>query len=190
LTLLEATETGWWYAAGLPQRRVAVAFATDPDFVRESGMAQAERWMSRLLATRHIAGRLDGCRLRPGLVARMAPSGLSDPVRGERWLAVGDAAASYDPLSGEGIHKAMSNGIDAAEAVALALRSDSEQAAAYATMVADRFNAYCRERDGFYSAESRWQDSPFWRRRKERFDRSRAAAVDRPAGDVRTRAAS
>lgn len=168
VTMVEAAETGWWYAAGLPEKRVAVAFAGDPGFVRESGMAQSDQqWLSRLLGTREISRRLDGCRLRPGLVTRAAPSGLSTPLRGKRWVAAGDAAASYDPLSGRGIYMALSYGIEAADAVASALESDSTKIAAYESMVVQDFDAYRAERIAFYSAETRWASSPFWRGRRE-----------------------
>jgi flavin-dependent dehydrogenase len=167
LTMVEAVETGWWYAAGLPEGRIAVAFAGDPDFVRRSALTQTDHWLTKLLGTRHIAGRLDGCRLVPPLVARVAPSGLCDPVCGERWLAVGDAAACYDPLSGQGIHKALADGIEAAEAVARGLGSGFENASDYAERVAGRFGAYRAERSDFYASESRWPDAPFWRRRRE-----------------------
>ncbi|MDP9105866.1 MAG: FAD-dependent monooxygenase, partial [Candidatus Eremiobacteraeota bacterium] len=54
LTMLETTDDGWWYAAGLPGRRVAVAFATDPETVREQTLSAEDRWFARLLRTRHI----------------------------------------------------------------------------------------------------------------------------------------
>ena len=178
LTMVEATESGWWYTAGLPEGRVAVAFASDPGFVRSAGLAQRERWLPVLLATRHVARRLDGCRLRPGLVARVAPSGRSDVVAGERWLAVGDAAAAYDPLAAEGIHKALANGLEAAEAASRSLESDFEPARAYGAQVAARFEAYCEERAALYAAEPRWAEAPFWRRRRSvRADHERRDVV-------------
>lgn len=49
------------------------------------------------------------------------PAGLGQWERflqaGQQWLAVGDAAASYDPLSAQGIIKAISNGIFAGRAI-------------------------------------------------------------------------
>jgi flavin-dependent dehydrogenase len=165
LTMVEAVETGWWYAAPLPGGRVAVAFASDPAHVRDAGLARSERWLPALLATRHVAARLGGCRLRRGLVARVAPSGLTEPVSGACWLAVGDAAAAYDPLSARGIHKALENGIDAAGAIARALAAGTGETPEYAAAVAEEFGAYRAERDHFYAAEPRWPRSRFWARR-------------------------
>jgi flavin-dependent dehydrogenase len=166
LTMVEAVETGWWYAAPLPGARVAVAFASDPAHIRDAGLARRERWLPALLRTRHVAARLGGCRLRRGLVARVAPSGLTDPVSGARWLAVGDAAAAYDPLSARGIHKALANGIDAAGAIARALATGTGETPEYAAAVAEEFGAYRAERERFYAAaEPRWPRARFWARR-------------------------
>lgn len=171
MTMLEAVETGWWYAARLPDSRLAVAFATDPDIVQRDGLANAGRWFARALRTRHIAPRLDGCRFLAGsLAVRLAPSFLLDTVAADRWLAVGDAAAAYDPLSSQGIYKALADGIHAARVIAARLRSDVNMMAAYETAIADRFEDYRISRNYFYGIEARWAGSPFWRRRRNRTD--------------------
>lgn len=169
LTMLEATEHGWWYAAGLPDRRVAVAFATDPETIREQELSVEGRWFARLLRTRHIAPRLDGCRfVRGSAVIRVAPSFVLDHVAGARWLAVGDAASAYDPLSSLGIHKALAGGLDAAEAIATALESNADIASDYASSIAANFEEYTTNRNYLYELETRWAESPFWRNRRER----------------------
>jgi flavin-dependent dehydrogenase len=169
LTMLEAAETGWWYAAPLPRRRLAVAFATDPDVVRRETLAREDRWFAALLRTQHIAPRLDGCRfVRGSLIVRAAPSFLLDQVVGARWLVVGDAASSYDPLSSQGIHKALEGGVRAASILAVALSSNAEINPGYATSVFADFEEYRNNRNHFYQIEQRWAESPFWRRRRER----------------------
>jgi flavin-dependent dehydrogenase len=165
LTMVEAVETGWWYASPLPHSRIAVAFASDPTHIREAELTQPERWLAALMRTRHVAARLRGCDLRPPLVARVAPSSLSDPVAGAHWLAVGDAAAAYDPLSARGIHKALANGIDAANAITRALAVGAGETPGYAAGVVTDFSAYRAERDHFYAAETRWPRSRFWAQR-------------------------
>lgn len=173
LTMVEAVETGWWYAAGVPGRRVAVAFATDPATVSGRGLTDPDRWLAALGATDLLRDRLDGCALRPpALAVRPAQSSLLEPIAGDGWLAVGDAASLYDPISSQGIHKALCDGIEAAEAVAAALGGDRDAISAYATRVAERFDAYRRVRDHLYEGEGRWPDASFWARRRPR----RAAA--------------
>ena len=169
LTMLEAAEAGWWYAAPLPKRRLAVAFATDPDLIRRNKLACEDRWFAALLRTRHIAPRLDGCRfLRGSLTVRAAPSYLLDQVVGTRWLVVGDAAASYDPLSSGGIYKALESGVRAANTLAVALSSNTDISSDYAESTFADFEDYKNNRNHFYQIEQRWPESLFWRRRRER----------------------
>ena len=166
LTMIEAVEDGWWYATSLPGRRVALSFATEPDTVREQRLSVEERWFARVLRTRYIAPRLNECRLvRGSLVIRAAPSFLLDRVAGERWLAVGDAAAAYDPLSSQGLYRALASGLEAAGVIAAAAASEAEIAASYASTIAKEFEEYQTDRSHLYGLERRWAASPFWMRR-------------------------
>jgi flavin-dependent dehydrogenase len=87
-------------------------------------------------------------------------SSIRKRVAGDGWAAVGDAAASYDPLSGYGITKALQNASAAAEAIA---RGDP---ASYASGVQAAFTAYVRQKRSYYAMERRWENTPFWRHRR------------------------
>lgn len=167
LTLLEARSEGWWYAALLPGQRLAVALAADAEQVKAEQLTQDTAWLRAALATRHLAPRLDGCRFLPNaLAARVATSAILNQVCGPRWLAIGDAAASYDPLSAQGLHKAIEDGLIAAAAIRAALDAGGDLSAAYGAGAAQRFAEYQANRDYFYDLERRWPDSAFWRRRQ------------------------
>ena len=100
LTLLEAVEHGWWYAAHLPGERLAVAIAADIADVHRLGLRGAEGWLRALRRTEHVVAFVGrGQRPREPLVVRHAPSFLSSRPVGESWLAVGDAASSFDPIT-------------------------------------------------------------------------------------------
>jgi flavin-dependent dehydrogenase len=106
MTMLEAVEYGWWYAAKLPDRRVTVALASDPDILRRSALRKHKEWLDHLADAKHISTALSGSHfVEDSLVICPAPSFLLDYVAGDDWLAVGDAAAAYDPISSRGIHK-------------------------------------------------------------------------------------
>lgn len=168
LTLLEATEGGWWYAAGLPGDRLAVAFATDAERVRSEGLAEDSRWLAAALATRHLGERLEGCRFLPGLVARVAPSFRLETVAGSHWLAIGDAAACFDPLAAQGIYKALEDGLASADLIAAALAEGKPLDDRHAMAMRSRFDEYLANRNHFYGLERRWPESDFWRRRRAR----------------------
>jgi flavin-dependent dehydrogenase len=171
LTMLEAVEDGWWYAARLPAEGVVVAVAGDPDVVKRAELHTEEGWLAALGETEHLRGELEGCRIEE-MVVRTAPSFALDPAAGEDWLAVGDAAAACDPIAAQGIHNALSDGLLAARAIAARLGGDRGALDGYREAIAARYAAYRSVRDHLYERERRWPDAPFWARR-----RARAAAA-------------
>src|SRR6185369_1865372 len=86
---------------------------------------------------------------------------------GDRWLAVGDAACTFDPLSSQGVMKALRSGIDAAEAIRRHLSGDARALSVYADRVATAYDDYLDTRSAYYAMEQRWPDAPFWRHRHE-----------------------
>jgi flavin-dependent dehydrogenase len=172
LTLLEAVESGWWYAARLPERRVAVAVASDPEIVRNGALHRKDVWLTRLRETRHLWDELAGCAPTPeSLIVRTALSFRLDHVCGPGWLAVGDAASSYDPIASQGIYKALLDGLEAAEAIAAWLGGAPgalDALGEYDAAIAERFEDYLANRNYFYARERRWPAAPFWARRRAR----------------------
>lgn len=137
--LLQATPFGWWYAAPIPGGHVLVLF-TDADI--------APPELRR--------------RLRPAA----ANSAFTDTEGAEGWLAVGDACASHDPLCGWGVHRALSNGLLAGDAIASLLGTgNSEPIAGYRRHCREQYDRYLRGLTHRYSLERRWPAAPFWERR-------------------------
>lgn len=185
LTMAEASEDGWWYAAGLPQRRVAVAFATDPAIGRQARLRDPRRWFARLLETRHLAPRLAGAAfIASSLTVRTAPVAYLAQPCGPGWVAVGDAAVAHDPMASEGIHHALETGLAAGRAIAAALRSGRPLDPAYAHKVLAGAREHAALRAHLYGLEGRWAEAPFWRNR-----RGAPATAAGPA-EARSRAAS
>lgn len=92
-------------------------------------------------------------------------SELDLPV-GQNWIAVGDAAVAYDPLSSKGISNALYTGCQAANALIASGNGDADAPARYAAHVRDIHRVYRDQLHDFYSMERRWPESTFWRRRK------------------------
>ncbi|MCP3384897.1 tryptophan 7-halogenase [Bradyrhizobium sp. CCGUVB4N] len=167
LTLLEAQELGWWYKARLPDRRLAIAFASDASIIRDHNLAHASEWLALLRTTSHVAQAIEGYRLKD-IVVRAAPSFRLDRVTGANWLAVGDAAAACDPISSQGIMNALEDGIRAAAAIAGVLGGRSDGNDRYARYLDARYTEYVVNRNYLYGLERRWPKSPFWQRRYAR----------------------
>ena len=166
--LLEACRHGWWYAARLPRERMIVALAVEPADRQRFG--ETGTWRQTLRATEHVARWLEGGKAAlvesPALETALAPSAILSRVVGERWLAVGDAASAYDPISAQGIWKALSDGEAGAGAIAAFLGGAGETPLlAYQDGVFARFRDYLRLRRHLYGLERRWPEVPFWRNR-------------------------
>ncbi|HEX6862381.1 MAG TPA: tryptophan 7-halogenase [Thermoanaerobaculia bacterium] len=159
--LVEAVENGWWYSAPLPERRAVAAFMTD------AGIPGAQAaWQERLSGAFHTRGRLHGYPPPRQILVRAADTFLADVPRQPRFLAVGDAASAFDPLSSQGVIKALRSGLRAAAAV-LADRAGRRQALPeYHHSVREEFATYLDLRGAYYRLETRWPDSPFWNARR------------------------
>jgi flavin-dependent dehydrogenase len=182
-TLVEAFEDGWWYTAGLPDgRRIAVCM-TDADLARHLKLNEPEEWNRRLAAMPLIGAALRQSKPGSSLTIRSAASGRLEPVAGEDWLAVGDCASRFDPLSSQGIMKALRSGVFASYAICdLLTREDDSGLSRYSRYVVEEFRSYADVRAKYYREEQRWPSREFWRRRHETFDDSLEPSDDQTQG--------
>jgi len=138
--LLQATPFGWWYAAPIPNGHVLVLF-TDADLAPHG--------------------------VRRKLCPTAANSVFTDTAGAEAWLAVGDACASHDPLCGWGVHRALTNGLQAGDAIASLLATgNSSPVAKYRRHCREQYDRYLQGLTYRYSLERRWPTAPFWERRQ------------------------
>jgi flavin-dependent dehydrogenase len=84
-------------------------------------------------------------------------------MSGEGWLAIGDAAMSFDPLSSHGLCSAMEQAMDAAEL--LSTCSDKSSLAEFDSKRSDLFARYTAQRKAFYKRVERFSAYPFWQTR-------------------------
>ena len=155
-TLVEAAPDGWWYCAPLPNGRTVAAFFVEPGFYVEEGVGVGEQLARAPL----VCARVGRARLVRSDIVHVSSS-IRKRVAGDGWAAVGDAAASYDPLSGYGITKALQNAGILADAIARG------QLDPYVRDVRRSFDAYVRQKRSYYAMERRWAEQPFWRNRQK-----------------------
>lgn len=163
---IESFSDGWWYAAAIPGTRRVVACMSDADLLRRLGIARLANFMRALAATNHV-GRA-AATLRPLGRPRLRPAGsqILTAEAPRSLICVGDAASCFDPISGQGILKALRSGIFASYALAdLLIRADDGGIGRYRALVQREFAAYRETLRDYYTTEQRWSDHPFWRRR-------------------------
>jgi flavin-dependent dehydrogenase len=164
--MVEAVRDGWWYTAALPSGRRVIAFMTDADLARHRGIGQPEQWMNALDATAHIGAIASRARPLGQIRLQAAGSQIMSGDATQTLLCVGDASSCFDPVSGQGIVKALRSAIFASYAVADWLeRRDGRGLARYRTFVASEFATYRRTLHDYYLLEQRWSANAFWQRR-------------------------
>jgi flavin-dependent dehydrogenase len=187
-TVIEAVPDGWWYSLFLPSRRLIAAFLTDGDLLDgirilpwsdpSALSAHAPTTRSRLL-TIDDPKRWDGPHICSAHTSRLTA------VSGPDWLAVGDAAVTFDPLASYGISSALGAGFYAAASVVEHLGGRVDALHSYAELVDHTFAQYlilCHER---YALERRWPKATFWRRRHRPLRPEAAVVTRRPAPSSR-----
>ena len=166
-TLVEAVPDGWWYGARTPGHRAVVMFFTDRrrlQGLRARGRAALDAALAATSLVRRVASpAAAGARW---AVLPVYSSAL-DRRGGDGWIAVGDAAASYDPIAGQGLAKALADGLAAAAHV-LALFDGHSAATALAPAHDEALAEYRRARAHVYGLERRFRGAAFWETRRER----------------------
>jgi flavin-dependent dehydrogenase len=164
---IEACEQGWWYSAMLPGNCIAAAFMTDADQLRQLSWRSWDQWPSLLGTAPHLARRIDAAKPLGTPALRPAASQRLQAFAGDGWLAVGDAAGTFDPLSSQGIVRGLRAGVCAARSICRYLRGRSDGLQEYAEFVECEYRKYLDSRAAYYRLEQRWPGSPFWQRRQE-----------------------
>lgn len=189
--MIETFRDGWWYMAAIPGGRRVIACMSDADVVRQLRLGQSEGWMRALADTRHVGATVKASR--PLGPPRVCPAG-SQTLTGDAppsLLRVGDAASCFDPISAQGIVKALRSGIFASYAIADWLRlGDAAGIKRYRALVDRAFAAYRETLRDYYALEERWPGSPFWQRRRHDDARRREQTTSPTAFAANASAAS
>ncbi len=163
--LVETCPSGWWYSALLSGGRLMVAYMSDADLVRQQQIKNPINWLAQVRQTEHTWRRLQKAEPLGPPSAYAAHTQQMSSIVGDNWLAVGDAASTFDPLSSQGIYKALNSGIFASYAILDAFKGQPAGLERYAALQGHEFQQYLTNRTAYYALEQRWPDSRFWKRR-------------------------
>jgi flavin-dependent dehydrogenase len=147
-------DMGWLWLIPLSDTVMSVGAVIPRATHRQQAQATAEDSLAHYLAdTPPVLPLLEQAR-------RISParfdadySYLATRMAGDRWVAVGDAAAFLDPIFSTGVLLAMQGGLEAAEAVDVGLRAGDLSARAftrYERVVRKRYHHFRRFAVGFY----------------------------------------
>jgi flavin-dependent dehydrogenase len=142
-------------------------FLTDVDLIPTTRRSNLfSWWVEKLEATKHVSLRFRQTEDARQLHLRPARSQRLNQLCGKGWIAIGDAALAYDPLSSRGIAKALKHGRLAAAVIADCLIGNVDALETYRMKMFSEFSEYLALRQRYYSIENRWPNSAYWSRRR------------------------
>jgi len=154
IRVLTRPDVGWLWLIPISERVTSVGVVVPRALHRREGRATAEESLEHYLGQTPAAPAL----LRAA--RRVSParfdadySYLARVMAGDRWVAVGDAAAFLDPIFSTGVLLAMQGGLEAAEAIDAGLRAGDLSARrfeGYERLVRRRYHYFRRFVVGFY----------------------------------------
>lgn len=162
---IEATENGWWYLAPNATNQVNCMFFTLKELIPK-GDNMLAFLKTELEKTQYIKTIIQPSNEELSH-RKLMPSGtscLKQPF-GKNWLAVGDAAFSYDPISSYGITSALATGFYGAHAIAGKLANEEDAFLAYRYIVENGAKSYLQKLTHQYNMENRWNTSYYWKNR-------------------------
>ena len=163
--VVEPHAQGWIYVAGLSINEGIVSAITDSEKVSRGNTAK-KVFRAHLSKTRIGRTLKDDVETSIGdLTTCSCQSQVCSNLYGDNWLLVGDAAWSADPLSAQGMLKAIRDGVDAANIIGAFLVGDKGALASYQSRIREDFRTYLADRSKYYRREQRWFEHEFWRRR-------------------------
>jgi flavin-dependent dehydrogenase len=190
-TILETYPHGLVWSVPLHNGLRNVTLLTDWHLgkrIRAAGLASF--YHSELRQVSYITRFLANARLAQPLQVFDATWYTSATFAGEQFLLVGDAGLFVDPLSSEGVHKAMASAITGAIVVHTILKRPAAAPAAiqfYQENQRHTYDSHYAESVRYYGEERRWPEAPFWvKRTREQFGvRSSEFGVSNPQSAIR-----
>ena len=95
-----------------------------------------------------------------------------EQVAGQQWVALGDAAISFDPLSSQGMFNAMASALQLQKLLVTSgiisnpdVVQHKQFQETYTQQIDAIWKQYLYHKKLFYKAETRWASHPFWERR-------------------------
>jgi flavin-dependent dehydrogenase len=160
-TCIESTPSGWWYTAPLPNGSAIAMLFTDPAIYRQDGISIQQQLSNAPITGRRLkGGQIDNSRV------LHVTSSCRRAVFGAGWLAVGDSACSFEPISGRGIFNALRRASFASTAIIEQLGGNPDLTIEYAWQLRLEYDEYVRQRWLYYTSERRWSNHLFWRSRR------------------------
>jgi hypothetical protein len=167
---IESMEDGWWYGVQLHCGDHILTYMTDADVLKQHPHGARGVWQERLQASRLLSPLAASRSRSQELDVFDASSQYVPPPKDRFFLAIGDAAMAFDPISSWGITKALCDGYYGAGAIRREFGGEKGAVVDYTMQRQREFEFYMAKRAAVYEAECRWGHSGFWRSRQRAYE--------------------
>lgn len=165
--IIEPSFFGWVYVAALKNNSLIFSLMTDSNEANKYGAIKNA--FQELFPSTKIGADLKSKGLKVDeIVVYSCQTQIQSRIVGDEWMLVGDSAWSADPLSSQGMLKAIRTGIQAAKALDGYQRKKASELEVYENTIRKDFFKYLSERTKYYRMEDRWKEHEFWRNRHKK----------------------
>lgn len=159
ISMLKSTSQGWWYTSLLPnQIRVIVFYGLPKDVA--CYQSHPELFLEAFNSTQILVTTVKSNHQLTKLNTRDASFSIAEQLNSTDWIAIGDAALGFDPISAQGIFFAIYSAIRGAEALISATQSAMEN---YRQNIYHIAHKNYSTQMQYYTAELRFQNEPYWK---------------------------
>jgi len=158
---VESFEQGWGIVSALNEKENVCSVFTSKGNSIHKELIQYKNWKNILATTKYLKDFLtaeEDIKVMGG----NSNSSKANEIAGENWLALGDAAIAFDPLSSHGITNALYTAMIATKAIQENL-NNQKTLQQYDETLHLIFNQYLQSKNQLYLSERRWKEAPFWR---------------------------
>lgn len=160
--ITEAFEHGWGIISGLNSELQVMTIFTNPTSIIHPQLSNFTNWKKILQHTHYLKYFLPS-KPQSKVKGGLANSSRSETTAKDFWIAIGDAAMAYDPLSSHGITNAIYTTKMASQAIVDSLQQKANAFEIYNTVNDTIVHEYFKNKNQMYRSEKRWKTSQFWK---------------------------
>ena len=161
--LTETTTNGWWFSVlNGNKQRIFIFFTSKSNKKILKKLRTNNGFIEILNQSKYCKALLNyhtDKQLLEKPKGRYANSTLVNEITGTNWVALGDAAASFDPISSQGIEKAIRQSISLSTSFEKGLNPSLKR---YELEIKKDFSEYITTRNKIYNKENKWINNQYW----------------------------
>lgn len=154
----ESFADGWGIVSGLNETSQVMSLYSHKEAGLHKALSEYSNWKN-ILADTHYLKHFLAVEAPETILGGHANSSAPDYFAKDNYLAIGDAAMAFDPLSSHGI----TNAVYTADRAAKAIVGSSYSFNQYHKDLQEIYKGYLETKNSLYQREQRWTENAFWK---------------------------